>query len=155
MTSALKRLICRVLVGVLLATQFAVAAYACSGFGTQPRAGEATAAVALSDLPSANLSQADPVVSQLGMMDRLIATPDGESGRLDPTHPNLCIAHCQFGQQSADHTPAPAPFPVLLTALYSLPPGDGETRLSATPAAYRATVPGDPPHAILHCCFRD
>jgi hypothetical protein len=66
----------------------------------------------------------------------------------------LCAAHCQQGQQS-DQAQLPALPVVLLARLYTLPepvePGVPAQRFTAPHGAFAAA---DPPHAILHCCFR-
>jgi hypothetical protein len=66
----------------------------------------------------------------------------------------LCAAHCQQGQQS-DQTQVPALPAVVLARLYTLPepvePGVPALRVTAPQSAFAAA---DPPHAILHCCFR-
>jgi hypothetical protein len=76
-------------------------------------------------------------------------------GRMDEATPNLCVAHCQLGQQSADSQPAPTVPPVLpnvlVVALADPAALESNGRLQASecfPAA------ASPPHAILHCCFR-
>ena len=148
-STALKRLICRVLIGVLLFAQFAVAAYACPG-GPQSLShavGRTTAASApMADSP-ADLAQ-PPHAAMSGQSG-------GEQGAMDPLLPNLCIEHCKFGQQKPDHSPAPALSPVLLTALYTLPALDRPVRVRAAAPAPDSPAPGDPPHSILHCCLRD
>jgi hypothetical protein len=80
-----------------------------------------------------------------------VAMPDCE--QVDTDAAQLCLEHCRFGQQSADHSPSPAPLPALLTPLYSLPAApDAAAGLPLAPGAPLAAV--DPPHAILHCCLR-
>jgi hypothetical protein len=113
--------VARLLIGVLVLAQMAVAAYAC---------------------PS---STGDVTVNAVAM-------PDCDQVDTDVTQ--LCLEHCRFGQQSADHSPAPAPLPALLTPLYSLPPA-----ADAAAPGLRLTAdapPGavDPPHTLLHCCLR-
>lgn len=146
MTAFLKRLICRVLVGVLLSTQFAVAAYACPEVLGLPAAAQAQTAMELAPEPG------DPMVHGKGAL--LASTSDAGKapGTIDPMLPNLCLEHCQYGEQKADHTPAPSVAQALLTALYRLPDPEGFTRTPARPSG--PTAPADPPHAILHCCLR-
>ena len=84
-----------------------------------------------------------------------VVMPDcpGMSGDT-PTPSALCAAHCQQGQQSdqAQVTAWPA---VVLARSYALPepvePGVPAQRFIAPHSAFAAA---DPPHAILHCCFR-
>lgn len=150
-TLALKRLICRVLIGVLVSTQFAIAAYACPGFG---QAGPEHAA--MSGSPGSAAAELVSMIDSAG--DAAAGAPgQPQHSALDPMLPNLCMAHCQYGQQSAEHTPAPALAPVLLTALYTLPALDRTTAAGGRAAAPAGGPPVavDPPHAILHCCLRD
>ena len=84
-----------------------------------------------------------------------VAMPGCPDMAVDATSPSaLCAAHCQQGQQS-DQTAAPALPGVVLAGLYTLPepagPGVPAQRFTAP---HRAFAAADPPHAILHCCFR-
>lgn len=131
LTRALNKLICRVLIGVVLFAQFAVASYACPS-------GMAMGAGAMQQ------SLAD-------VADDVSSNPSD----LDHETPNLCAEHCKVGHQSSDTAPAPAvAFPVL-DLLYALPQPDdaGAVALAvAVPDPLLAVPP--PPHAILHCVFR-
>ncbi|TBR72408.1 MAG: hypothetical protein EPN64_18155 [Burkholderiaceae bacterium] len=150
LTQASRRAICRFLIGVLVSTQLAVAAYACSG----------TARVA-------QLEQVQPGNAAVAMVDHNgagpIASYPGAAanqgamgyGGLDPALPNLCAAHYQYGQQSADHTPAPAVPAALLTSLYMLAPlGDSSGYVGSHTGPTGLLAVADPPHAVLHCCLR-
>ena len=79
----------------------------------------------------------------------------GEMAGLDASAPNLCLAHCQVGQQTFDHAAqpgaAPAVVPPLIVAVPDL--DASETSGRASPAL-RFTGGAPPPHAILHCCLR-
>jgi hypothetical protein len=124
-TRTLKRWIARVMACVLLLAQFSIAAYACP-------------AMAMAD----EASMAAPA-------DR------GGPDSLDDSAPNLCAAHCQYGQQSADHAAATIVPAALPTALYTLPTATDRDGLVPPPPRYppvQAAAP--PPLAILHCCFR-
>jgi hypothetical protein len=126
---ALSKQICRVLVGVLLFAQFAVASYACPG-----------------------LSAMQPISS---VRSESTAMPPG-CDQIDQDAANLCAEHCRYGQQSADTAPVPAvaaPTPALL---YVLPEGPEPLMVSARalPAADPVLVVRPPPHAILHCVYR-
>jgi hypothetical protein len=153
-TLASRRSICRLLIGVLVSTQMAIAAYACSGM---PR--------------MARLEQDRPVGAAVAMADHgrvgAMASDAGSAaiqgdgmgtgyGGMDPTLPNLCVAHCQYGQQSADHASAPAVPTALLTGLYTLP-SLGESSEHAGPliGPQGSLTAAAPSHAILHCCLRD
>jgi len=137
---ASRRSICCLLIGMLVSTQLAIAAYACSGMPRmlmleQNRSVGAAIAMAQLDLAAAN--------------------QDNGCGRLDTALPNLCVAHCQYGQQSADHSPAPTVPAVLLTSLYTLAPlGESSERTGPATGPNGAPAVADPPHAVLHCCLR-
>lgn len=152
-TAAFKRLICRVLIGVFVSAQFAVAAYACPGIAESMAAGTAESCnvfSATTEEPAATMDAHAPMVA---------LQTDGDGGRaaMDPTLPHLCVGHCQFGKQSADHTPAPVVAPALLTAMYTLPAAEAEAARAPRAGSPGRGAPraGDPPHAILHCCLRD
>ena len=144
---AIRKTIARLLIGVLLFAQWAVASYACPRLmGMTPKADgiAAAAMIAASTLPVSTAA----------------ATPAGmpaDCQEMDPQSPNLCAEYCHVGQQSADTAQALIVHVALLSFLYSLPleplhslgsgrplPGS-EARLEAAP---------EPPHAILHCVFR-
>jgi hypothetical protein len=113
----------------LLFMQLAVAGYACPGSGS--KVAEA-AAMAEAGLPCA---ESMPL-------------------NMDDQQPNLCHAHCQAGQQSADkyQTPAPIVFGALLAdfSLQVAIPVFSEAPLQA-PHLQRTTAP---PVSIRNCCFR-
>lgn len=73
---------------------------------------------------------------------------------MDDQQPNLCHAHCQTGQQSADKYQPPAPIGLgALPADFSLQaaiPVFSEAPLQA-PHLQRTTAP---PVSIRNCCFR-
>ena len=52
------------------------------------------------------------MVDENGLLDR---------DQIDDSAANLCVEHCRFGQQSADHASAPTVPAALLTTLYTLP----------------------------------
>ena len=126
-TRALTRQIGRVLIGVLLFAQFAVASYACPGLSTMP-AMMSSGAVAMS--------------------------PDCD--QIDRDAANLCAEHCRHGQQSVDTAPVPVvamPAPALLYLLPLEPePSLGSARAFSAPDPVLAVRP--PPHSILHCVYR-
>jgi hypothetical protein len=126
------RFIARLLVGVLLFAQMAIAAYACPVMLDGATHGTGPSAV-------------------MGMGD----AAEVQSGGMDSDLPNLCLGHCQYGQQNADSTSSPPLPAAVLTSLYVLPSLEQSTGL-ARPLATASGPPSlaDPPHAILHCCFR-
>ena len=145
LSRSLSKSIGRVLIGVVLFAQLAVASYACPGLkGMGSRAsGSAMTAV------------------QLAAADAAVATePTGMPpgcDQMDPGAANLCAEHCHQGQQSADTAPAPGVGLGIPTLLYSLPLEPqhslGSGRSSPAPDARLDAAP-EPPHAILHCVFR-
>ncbi len=113
----------------LLFMQLAVAGYACPG--TASKAAEISA------------------MTEAGM-------PCAESTaiNMDDAKPNLCHAHCQAGQQSADKYQTPSP-----PAIHTLP---ADLTLQIGVPLF-ALAPLQPPHlqrttapplAIRNCCFR-
>ncbi|MBI2747424.1 MAG: hypothetical protein HYX45_17805 [Burkholderiales bacterium] len=113
----------------LLFMQLAVAGYVCPGSGS--KIAEA-AAMAEAGMPCA---ESMPL-------------------NMDDQQPNLCHAHCQAGQQSADKYQPPAPIALgALPADFSLQvtlPVFSEAPLQA-PHLQRTTAP---PVSIRNCCFR-
>ena len=139
LSRALSKSIGRLLIGILLFAQFAVAGYACpglKGMGSMANGGAGT--VVLSAV-------AEPAGMPLGC------------DQIDPNAANLCAEHCHQGQQSADTASAPGLSLGIPTLLYS-PPLEpkhslGSGRSSPAPDARLDAAP-EPPHAILHCVFR-
>ncbi len=134
MTGVTRRFVCRLLLGALLFMQGAVAAYACPAL-----------AGALDQLPTANQLAAMPTdCAQTGQMSAM-----------DVATPNLCLAHCQSGQQSSDHPQAPTVQPVAFSVLVVALP-ESKLQASSERIAAFGHVPfaAGPPHSILHCCFR-
>lgn len=130
--------ICRVLIGVLLFAQFAVAAYACPGLSAS---GGMTAVLAAHpDAP----------------MDAVKASRCDEMGQMDSSAPNVCLEHCRAGHHSSDTAPAPIVAAMTPALLYVLPtdlePVAGS--LPSAPAADPLLASAPPPHAILHCVLR-
>lgn len=151
MTRVLRREICRFLIGVLVSTQLAVAAYACSGSPHMAQLEQVQPANAAAAMAGHN--GVGPVASYPGAA----ANQSGAMGfgGLDPALPNLCAAHYQYGQQSADHTAAPAVPAALLTSLYTLAPlGDSSGYVGSRTGPTGLLAVADPPHAVLHCCLR-
>jgi hypothetical protein len=131
MSRALRRWIARLMMGLLLVGQFAMASHACS------------AAVA-------------PPVAHAAALHDGVPCPDAVPEPASPadTGTALCAGHCQADDRSADHTPAPTVLPALLNALYTLAAAAGrppEPEAAAPPPPPQAA----PPLAILHCCLRN
>jgi len=141
MTRAFRRLVARLMIGIVLLAQFAVASHACA----------LAAATVRSPMPAMAMHDGAPCAEAAAAAGSPGAAPaDVAAGS------PLCAGHCQLGQQSADPSPAPSVAPALVAALYVLP--------AAPPPAGAAGAPGQalppragssPPLAILHCCLRD
>ncbi len=128
----LRRVTARLLVGLLVYAQMALAGYACVDpstlAGNDPMPASATA----SHDPSMGTTQASMTQSV------------------------MCAAHCQAEQQNVDVKPVPVPALALLAGYFTLEPvtsGSGIER-PVNPAAAPPPL-ADPPHAILHCCMRN
>jgi hypothetical protein len=114
----------------LLFMQLAVASYAC---------------------PTALSSKVAEVAA---MADSGMPCAESMSLSMDDEQPNLCQAHCQAGQQTADkYEMPPLAIAALANSIYapfvaeSMPVGAP----FQTPLLRRATAP---PLAVQHCCFR-
>ena len=113
----------------LLFTQWAIASYVCPALTAEA---SGTAGSAIAAMPCAETMSADT----------------------DSAQPNVCQAHCQAGQQSADRHEVPAPIAIfVLLPSYLLP--DILPVLSG-PAIQPAQLERStaPPLAIRHCCLR-
>ncbi|WP_246262278.1 hypothetical protein [Aromatoleum evansii] len=153
MIRRVKRSVCQLLIGILLFSQMALAAYACpqlssaefSERSAMPTMGS-KGSPAGADTAMAGSETTTPVVD--------MAPGCPEMGQADPDNPNLCVEQVHFGQQS-DQTQTPTVPAVVLSNLYTLPllpEPTGPTRPAAAAASLLAAT--SPPHAILHCCFR-
>jgi hypothetical protein len=122
---ALSKLICRVLIGVFLFAQLAVAGYACPGLGQAP----------------AQAVEARAMPAGCDQMDRDSA--------------NLCAEHCHFGQQSSDIAPMPVAIAPAAALMYMLPVDhEAHLAARRLPSADSLLVAAPPPHAILYCVLR-
>jgi hypothetical protein len=138
MSRGFRRLVGRLLIGVMVLAQMAIAAFACPTLLSTP---QSDAPVAMGASPDTTASTEDGGVAGCDQMDN--------------SAPNLCAEHCHFGQQSADQSPAPTVAAAILTALYTLPAQpepQGHVQFRADMDIEQAAA--SPPHAILHCCFR-
>ena len=145
LSRSVSKSISRMLIGVLLFAQFAVAGYACPILSGRASMSKGNAATVVLVAAAADAAFAPPA-----------AMPPG-CEEMDTAFANLCAEHCRFGQQSADTAPAPVVHAAIPTFLYSLPfePAHalGSGRSIPAPDACLAAAP-EPPHAILHCVFR-
>ena len=160
MFRSFKQLICRVLTGMLLFSQLAVAAYACPGipasatFDWNKNQTLSAAATAAKDTRGfAAVSSDDDNTQESGATSS--CDQMGHAVQTDRTTQNLCTEHCKYGQQSADRASVPIPPAVLLTTLYTTPlqpETAAHVRSLATLENHPSAV--SPSHTILHCCFR-
>lgn len=149
MTRGLVRMVARGLIGLLLFSQLAIAAYACPALSAGLAGGSSNAmsvpmaldAVAVTDNARDSAMQGSPCADMVGV------TYTASS--------NLCAEHCKYGQQS-DHASTLTIPVVLLSALYPMTPWASETAppLHLAAASLSALVAASPPHAILHCVSR-
>lgn len=130
------RALARLLVGVLLFAQLAIAAYACPAGLSALGAGMPLAASTAAPMPGCD-----------GMLDAMGAAMDRDDAA-------LCAEHCKVGQQSDQASTLTLPA-VVLSVLHTvawntepaLPPRSAAAPLSALVAAC-------PPHTLLHCVYR-
>lgn len=102
------------------------------------------------------LEQSTPVAQ--GKALPMVDCDSMPAGEMDPTQPNLCKAHCEFGQQvsKADNYPdTPSPeLNVLWPLVWVLLPTP-QTASVVSPAAETSERPrGSPPLYIVHQVFR-
>ena len=146
---AIRKSISRMLVGVLLFAQLAVASYACPSLRGMDSVTMSMSSSVVAPMMSLAAVEAPPAVQSTGM-------PPG-CDQIDSDAANLCAEHCRQGQQSADTAAAPAVSPGIPTFLYSIPIEPqhvrGSGRSFPAPDASVDAAP-EPPHAILHCVFR-
>lgn len=152
-TRAFRRFVCQLMLGVLVFSQMAIAAYACPALSGAPQSFSMVATDAsIAAMPSAE-DQATMAMSPDPSATPAVAMMGCD--QIDDSTTNLCAEHCHYGQQSADHASAPTVPAALLTTLYTLPVQPeplGHGWPSADSKFKR--VAASPPHAILHCCFR-
>ncbi len=149
LSRTIRKSISRMLMGVLLFAQLAVASYVCPS---------------LSGLDSMAISMPNggvvPVMSLAAAVAPSALRSTGmplDCNQMDPEAANLCAEYCRQGQQSADTAAAPVVSAPIPTLLYSIPIEPqhvlGSGRCFPAPDASVDAAP-EPPHAILHCVFR-
>ncbi len=136
--------ICRVLIGVLLFAQLAIAAYACPMPATKSTSTTSSMGVSVATVQDQSMDS-DKAISECDQM-----------GQMDSSSPNLCLEHCRAGHQSSDTAPAPIVAAMSPALLYVLPtelePVMGSS--PSLPAMDPLLASAPPPHAILHCVLR-
>ena len=144
---ALRQFVSRLLIGVSLFAQLAVASYACPGFKDMGLAGHSGVATAVHEAAAG--TAAEPRAEPAAM--------PRDCGQMDPDAANLCAEHCRQGQQSADTANVPTVSLGVPTLMYPLPiePQRSLGYGRSFPAHDASLVAAlSPPHAILHCVFR-
>jgi hypothetical protein len=141
-TRTTQRSLGRGLIAALLYAQMMVAAYACPALAP---------AGAAERPPTVAAKQAVGFVA--GATQQVAAMPAGCDG-MPIDSPNVCVAHCQAGDQNIDAAQTPVAPVYLSSSFYVVPvaSASGECDRNATPIERINAIP--PPHAILHCCFR-
>lgn len=116
-------------VSAILFAQIAVAAYACPAFAS---------------------SQVNEQVTAMDM-----SNTEAPCAEMDVKQANLCVEHCQYGQQSLDHPVTPVVFAVADLPYVLARLGDPvvveSTQQYAQSLLTRTTAP---PLSVRNCCFR-
>lgn len=139
------------LIGLFVFAQLSVAAYACPDL-------PGSVARHSGNEPSASVEMVSDTTGADGSAHGLHTSGEHRYAGMDPGSPNLCMGHCQAGNQAADYTPAPTVSPALMTVMYTLPPAEEAVAARGLRTSLLVGGPpgaSEPPHAILHCCFRD
>lgn len=157
MTRAFRRFVCRLMLGVLVFGQMAIAAYACPALSGTPQILPAMAmnesVEKIPDYEAVSLMAASPDMFAMSVTSDM-ADITG-CNHIDESAANQCVEHCHFGQQSVGHASAATVPAALLATLYTLP-FQHEPFGHGWPSAdskFKRIV-ASRPHAILHCCFR-
>lgn len=113
----------------LLYMQFAVASYACPGFGARV---QAVSAMAQAGMPCAQ---------------EMAMAPDED-------RPNLCSAHCQPAQPGGGEHALQVPVALVDHRAFFAAPAAVAAVDRMTPRAFLLAQATAPPLAIRHCCWR-
>src|SRR5882757_3501228 len=152
LTRGFKRLVCLGLIGQMLFSQLAVAAYVCPALSYGDGQSQLLPVTALGGGAMAGDSVAGKTAS-LASDHRTDC--DQMPGQLDKTSPELCANHCDHGRQ-IDRVHAPAVPQIALISLYVVAPTNDQAfrPMSAIAASVDSPAVACLPHAILHCCLR-
>jgi len=134
-------IVARLMIGVFLFGQLAVAAYACPGLS------RAQAEVAVDMVEAQGVEAPSPQVAHVDPCS-------GTGAGFDPAAPNLCAEYCKFGHQGDRTVSAIAPdaVPIVLHRAPSPPLAPSLRRRAAADLGELAAA--CPPHAVLHCVYR-
>jgi hypothetical protein len=139
MTRAAAKAIAKLLVGVLVAVQLMVAAYACPWLARGPDSTTAATATPAGDAGASHAAARPSCHESMPSMD--------------PAQPNLCAEHCKYGQQSDRCASIDVPV-ALLSPLYATVGAPSAAPRPCISAWLSALVAASPPHAIAHCVWR-
>ena len=144
-TRSLSRFIARLLVGVMVLAQMAVAAHACTGLS----------GFEVSGARDSGGWQSAIGFDATGAATTASADCDARHDLLDSAQPNLCVAHCQFGQQNSGGNPVPdIPAALSVSPYLRVKPVMPGWLVRASMVQHDPPLVVDQPHAIQHCCFR-
>jgi hypothetical protein len=146
--------ICRTLIGMVLFSQFAVAAYTCPSFLalTQKQSHHSTEFPQPVETKNTQLIAAP--ANKMNIADAMMNC-DQMFGQLDKNSPSLCAEHQQYGHQT-NETYVPTIHLVSIANFYIVPllVNDAGDNPSPSFISSYLQVPLQPPSTILHCCFR-
>ena len=150
-TLAASRFIARLLIGILVSMQAAIAAAACPTLLTTTP-GHERQAISISTMADQGRTGSMKSHGVAALRSDGLLT---EYGSMQSELPTFCVAHCPVAAQMTISARAPTEHVALLTTLYNLPPRKDVPDPARQPANASDLQPGYvPPHAILHCCFR-
>lgn len=148
--------ICRTLIGMVLFSQFAVAAYTCPSFLalTQKQSDHPAEFAQSVETKNTQLTPTLAPASKMKMADTM-KNCDQMLGQFDKNSPSLCAEHQQYGHQS-NETYVPAIHLVSLANFYivALVFNDAGDNIFPGFTSPYLQAPLQPPSTILHCCFR-
>jgi hypothetical protein len=154
MTRAIRRLVARWMILVMVLTQVAVSAYACPSSLQRGSASQATGASSLAAMVESAAMPASMARMATDAARGPMVNCDDMQAHLDAAAPNLCDACCHHDQQPDQASSLAAPA-AILNSLYAVP------ALSSVPIPVRFDAPSSsdlaaaaPPRAVLHCCWR-
>lgn len=146
--------ICRTLIGMVLFSQFAVAAYTCPTYLALTQK-QSQHSIGFTHSVTDKNTQLILVPAHTIKMSDTMKNCDQMHGQFDKSSPNLCAEHQQYGHQS-NETYVPAIHLVSLANFYivALLLNDAGDNFSAWFTSSYLQAPLQPPSTILHCCFR-
>jgi hypothetical protein len=136
---SLRRFVAILLMASLVYAQLALASYACP-----------TDSPALGTASGISMGAGEMALKGVGE-----TSAENSAWKLDPRQPGMCVGHCQSASQNVDVKPAPSLAPALVVGFFTFEPSaQYALQGRAVGPAESPSPQADPPHAILHCCFR-